>query len=382
MRTVPGVTISSTQASHAAARWLSALGADGIDVGEVRADGELWRVELVVRRVRIGEAVVSSRSGQVDGRRSTTRTLIVERAAAARASGGVALAHDGYVKLPTRFHAVHGPAVDAFAALPPGCVDLVVGTPPVWDPASTPYAEYLAGIRTSLRAAVRLLADGRFVVVVVAPVLVPRADRNSASRRVPVPFDVQGILEHEDLEYVDTVVWEKPAGAGWASGRGRRFAADRTPLQYKPVPVTEDVLIYRKSSGRLLDWNIRTYPDQDAVRRSRVGDGYEQTNVWRLSATTDPRHDRVLPEALVERIVRYYSFETDTVCGPWAALGTTGKVALTTGRGFVLCEADARLYGELTGDLLAGRWSGLLGVEPTFACAVDGCASAACRALG
>ena len=42
------------------------------------------------------------------------------------------------------------------------------------------------------------------------------------------------------------IIWRKPEGAGWNLGRGRRFAADRQPLQYKPVTVTEYVLVYRK----------------------------------------------------------------------------------------------------------------------------------------
>lgn len=36
---------------------------------------------------------------------------------------------------------------------------------------------------------------------------------------------------------IDDIVWEKPDGAG--GQRGKRFAADRNPLAYKPVPVTE-----------------------------------------------------------------------------------------------------------------------------------------------
>ncbi len=51
---------------------------------------------------------------------------------------------------------------------------------------------------------------------------------------------------------MDDVHWVKPEGAGWANGRGRRFAADRNPLQYKPVPVTEYVLVYRKHTDSLI----------------------------------------------------------------------------------------------------------------------------------
>ncbi len=59
------------------------------------------------------------------------------------------------------------------------------------------------------------------------------------------------------FDFIDDIIWEKPEGAGWNVGRGRRFKADRQPLQYKPVTVTEYVLVYRKRTDKLIDWNIR-----------------------------------------------------------------------------------------------------------------------------
>jgi len=35
----------------------------------------------------------------------------------------------------------------------------------------------------------------------------------------------------EGFDFIDDIIWVKPEGAGWATGRGRRFAADRNPLQ-------------------------------------------------------------------------------------------------------------------------------------------------------
>jgi len=60
------------------------------------------------------------------------------------------------------------------------------------------------------------------------------------------------------------------------------FAADRNPLQYKAVPVTEYVLVYRKKSDKLIDWYIRNHPNQDLIRKSKIKDGYEKTNVWKI----------------------------------------------------------------------------------------------------
>jgi DNA modification methylase len=173
-------------------------------------------------------------------------------------------------------------------------------------------------------------------------VLLRRARRSEASRRLAVPFDLHRILVEEAFDFVDDIVWEKPEGAGWATGRGRRFAADRRPLQYKAVPVTEYVLVYRRHTERLLDWNIRAHHDPAAVDRSRIADGYERTNVWRIPPTSRRDHPAVFPVALAERVIRSWSFEDDVVLDPFAGIGTVGVAAAQLGRRFVLSEVEAR----------------------------------------
>ena len=148
------------------------------------------------------------------------------------------------------------------------------------------------------------------------------------------------LVEH-GFDFVDDIVWVKPEGAGWATGRGRRFAADRNPLQYKAVPVTEYVLVYRKRTDRLIDWHIRTHPDPEVVERSKIRGEYERTNVWRIKPAHSKLHPAVFPVELAERVIRYYSFERDVVLDPFAGIGTVGEAASRLGRRWVLSELDA-----------------------------------------
>lgn len=111
-------------------------------------------------------------------------------------------------------------------------------------------------MRQVIRKSHRVLNEGRFFVINVSHVLLRRSSRNEASKRIAVPFDLHRIFIEEGFEFIDDIIWVKPEGAGWATGRGRRFAADRNPLQYKAVPVTEYVLVYRKKSDLLIDWFI------------------------------------------------------------------------------------------------------------------------------
>jgi DNA modification methylase len=244
-----------------------------------------------------------------------------------------------------------GDSEEVLQTLPAGGVDLVFTSPPYYNarPEYTDYVtyeEYLLKLRKLIQQAHRVLAEGRFFVMNVAPVLVRRASRSEASKRIAVPFDLHRLFIEEGYDFIDDIIWEKPEGAGWVSGRGRRFAADRHPLQYKTVPVTEYVLVYRKRTTKLIDWNIRAHPEQALVEASRIGDDYEHTNVWRIKPTYDKRHPAIFPVELAEKVIRYYSFKNDVVLDPFAGIGTTGKAATRLERRFVLIEQEPK-YVEI-----------------------------------
>lgn len=193
-------------------------------------------------------------------------------------------------------------------------------------------------MRQIIRRASRVLNEGRFFVMNTAPVLLRRASRNESSKRLAVPFDLHRIFTEEGFDFIDDIIWVKPEGAGWATGRGRRFAADRNPLQYKAVPVTEYVLVYRKKTDLLIDWHIRNHPDKELVEASKIGDDYERTNIWKIHPAFHSKHPAVFPRELAEKVIRYYSFKGDVVLDLFAGTGTVGAVAAQLGRRFVLFE--------------------------------------------
>ena len=125
-----------------------------------------------------------------------------------------------------------------------------------------------------------------------------------------------------------------------ATGRGRRFSADRNPLQYKAVPVTEYVLVYRKRTEMLIDWHIRNHPDKNIIAASKVQDGYERTNIWKINPNTNSGHPAAFPLELAEKVITYYSFQNDVVLDPFAGSGTTGAAATKLDRRFVLFDIN------------------------------------------
>jgi DNA modification methylase len=308
----------------------------------------IWRVPVLdpEGNHRLGEVVINAKTGAVDPVRSSSAEIIREKSEAAEpVTKRTRRTKSVILRSHLRNTIVFGDAEETLPELPAGSVDLVFTSPPYFNarPDYSEYAayeEYLGKMRRIIQQAHRLLADGRFFVINIAPVLIRRANRNEASRRIAVPFDLHRLFIEEGFDFIDDIIWEKPSGAGWATGRGRRFAADRNPLQYKAVPVTEYVLVYRKKSDLLIDHLIRNHPDQEAVAASKIGDDYERTNIWRLPPAYSKKHPAIFPEALVERVIRYYSFEGDVVLDPFAGSGTLGKVAVSLNRRFVLSEMD------------------------------------------
>lgn len=312
----------------------------------------IWRVPLLnaATQERIGESVIDAYTSLLQEDRSTAPRVLESRllgrsenappAAKSRSNGAYTLSS-------LRNTIAQGDCERVLQDLPAGSADLVFTSPPYYNarPEYTDYVtyeEYLLKIRKVIQSAHRVLAEGRFFVMNISPVLVRRASRSEASKRIAVPFDMHRLFVEEGYDFIDDIIWEKPEGAGWATGRGRRFAADRNPLQYKPVPVTEYVLVYRKHTSKLIDWNIRAHPNQELVDASRIGDDYERTNIWRITPAHDPRHPAIFPVELAERVISYYSFRNDVVLDPFAGTGTVGKAASRLGRRFVLIEQDAK----------------------------------------
>lgn len=328
----------------------------------------IWRVPVLdAAGQRLGEVVIDARTSIVDSKRSTSAEQIEARllkrdekelhSTRASAKRG----NPGGNRHNLRNTIALGEAANVMEDLPPGSVDLVFTSPPYYNARVEyrdyiSYEEYLEAMRLVVRACHRVLAEGRFLVMNVSPVLVRRASRAEASKRIAVPFDMHGILSSEGFDFVDDIHWVKPEGAGWATGRGRRFAADRNPLQYKPVPVTEYVLVYRKHTTRLIDWNIRSHPLQERVAASKIRDGYETTNLWKIKPRHSSKHPAVFPLELAVRVVEYYSFVGDVVLDPFAGIGTTGHAAASLGRKFVMIEAQEQ-YVEIMVEE-SGGWKG------------------------
>ena len=248
---------------------------------------------------------------------------------------------------------VAGDVRETLKLLPDAAVHLTFTSPPYYNARDysqfTSYGDYLDFLDEVFIHVYRITKPGRFLVVNTSPVLTPRDNRNKASQRHPIPYDLHPRLQMAGWEFIDDIHWVKPAGS--VKNRNGNFFQHRKPLTYKPNSVTEQLMVYRKNTGQLIDWNLAQYPD-DIKNASAVGDPYEQTNIWHLPTASHAVHPAVFPAALAGRVIGYYSFIRDLVFDPFAGVGTVGQAARVAGRYYLLCEQHPDYLQSLV-DVLA-----------------------------
>jgi len=216
------------------------------------------------------------------------------------------------------------------------------------------YQAYLDFLTDVFRAVHRITKEGRFLVVNTSPVIVPRVSRAHASTRYPIPFDLHARLTEIGWEFIDDIIWAKPEAS--VKNRNGGFMQHRKPLAYKPNPVTEYVMVYRKKTDKLIDWNIRQY-DDETVNDSKINDDYESSNLWQIDPTFDRVHSAVFPAELCRRVIQFYSYVGDVVFDPFAGSGTVGRAALALGRQFFLTERDSTYVERIRQSLDGGMFS-------------------------
>ena len=203
------------------------------------------------------------------------------------------------------------------------------------------YSEYLDFLEEVFALTYKKTKEGRFLIVNTSPIILPRVSRQYSSKRYPIPFDIHNFLIKIGWEFIDDIIWEKPESS--VKNRNAGFLQHRKPLAYKPNPVTEYVMVYRKNTDKLIDWNIRQY-SQSVVDSSKVEDGYETSNIWKIEPKYNKVHTAVFPIKLCERIIKYYSFKGDLVFDPFAGSGTFGQAAKKLDRYFFLTEKEYKYF--------------------------------------
>lgn len=247
---------------------------------------------------------------------------------------------------------VHGDVQEVLKYVPDESVHLTFTSPPYYNARDysiyQSYEEYLNFMERVFKEVHRITKEGRFFVLNTSPIIIPRISRAHASKRYPIPYDIHPLLVKMGWEFIDDIVWVKPEAS--VKNRNAGFSQHRKPLAYKPNAVSEMLMVYRKKTDKLIDWNIRQY-SWDKVKKSKVLGNYETTNIWRIDPTFDSIHSAVFPIELCNRVIKFYSFVGDLVFDPFAGSGTLGRAAANLDRHFFLTEKEAKYINRIKEEL-------------------------------
>ena len=218
------------QAKNVAKSWVKHLELEGVisyGLPEIDDRYHIWRVPLLGKFNNnvIGEVAIDAMTSLVLESKSTKKEILESRLLKRKGDKIKKSRSNDLYKISTlRNTIICEDAEEALKNLPAKSVDLVFTSPPYFNARPEyedyiDYESYLLKMRRIIHEVHRVLNEGRFFVINVSPVLIRRSSRLESSKRYAVPFDFNRLFIEEDFEFVDDIIWEKPEGAGWATGR-------------------------------------------------------------------------------------------------------------------------------------------------------------------
>ena len=263
---------------------------------------------------------------------------------------------------------VHADVRDALCTVPDESIHLTFTSPPYYNARDytlyESYEAYLQFLTDIFREVHRITKEGRFFVLNTSPVIIPRMSRSHSSKRYAIPFDIHPRLTQLGWEFIEDIIWVKPERC--AKNRNGGFFQHRKPLGYKANSVSEYVMVYRKKTDKLIDWNMRQY-NEETVEASKVKGDYEKTNAWHIHPASDKVHPAIFPTELATRVIQFYSFKGDVVFDPFGGIGTVGVAALPLERFFLLVEQEEKYVQKamraVEGSLFSGIYPRCLNLD-------------------
>jgi len=246
----------------------------------------------------------------------------------------------------TTFHRlINGDARD-LSFLDDESVHLIVTSPPYWNLKRyqenpdqlghiQDYEAFLNELEKVWRHVFRVLVPGGRLVCVVGDVCVARRD---FGRHLVFPLhaDICVICRRIGFDNLNPIVWHKIANASYEVANGSKFLGK----PYEPNAIIKNdmefILMQRKPGGY-------RKPSDSQRKTSRISkDEFNQwfQQIWNIPGASTKQHPAPFPMELAIRLVRMFSFTSDTVLDPFCGSGTTMIAALRTGRNSIGVEIE------------------------------------------
>lgn len=241
--------------------------------------------------------------------------------------------------------------------LPDESVHLVVTSPPYWNLKRynehpdqlghiQDYETFIAELNKVWRQVFRILVPGGRLVCVVGDVC---QSRRAFGRHVVFPLhaDICVACRKIGFDNLNPIIWHKIANATYEVDRGGGFLGK----PYEPNAIIKNdmefILMQRKPGG----YRKPTEEQRENSRLTKREHELWFRQIWTLTGASTREHPAPFPYELAYRLVRMFSFTSDTVCDPFCGTGTTLLAAARCGRNGVGVELDAD-YARMTANRL------------------------------
>ncbi len=232
-------------------------------------------------------------------------------------------------------------------------VHLVVTSPPYFNAPFDyqnmfkSYDEYLQLLYQVAQELYRVLQTGRIVVLNIDDMLVN-------GEKFPIVADATKIFQNVGFRYRDRIIWKKPDGYVRISRRSGVLLKHPYPMYFYPDNLLESILIFQKgkfdySSIPIEIKEASKLSNQEFLDNKWYLSLWEITNV--LPNTSINKGIAAFPEELPYRIIKLFSYVSETVLDPFVGSGTTMKVARQLGRNSIGIDIDKSLIPIIRGKL-------------------------------
>ena len=233
--------------------------------------------------------------------------------------------------------------------IPNDSIHLTITSPPYYNaPFDYPglfsdYDEFLVLIQDLCLDLFRVIAPGRIACFVTDDMLVK-------GQKYPVVADVTRLMLQAGFRYRDRIVWVKPKGYVRISRRSGVVVQHPYPMYYYPDNIQESILIFQK--GKFDYAYVRKLPSK-ILEKSRISlndynDHEWHLTVWNITNVLPlglrlEKGIAAFPEEIPKRLIKLFSFHSETVLDPFLGSGTTMKMAQELGRNSWGYEIDRSL---------------------------------------
>lgn len=260
----------------------------------------------------------------------------------------------------TKHFVMEGDARD-LTFLEKGSIDFVCTSPPYADLIEYPdhtgqlgnmasYEAFLVELDKVWAECLRVLVPGGRVACVVGDVCVSRRE---AGRHyvLPLSADIQVRVRRLGFDVLTPIRWQKVANIRLEASRSSRFLGKPNLPNGIVKNDLEHILFFRKPGYRK--------PTPEMERLSRIEtEEYSKlfAPVWTdVTGQLRRDHPAPYPVEIPRRLIRMFSFATDTVLDPFGGTGSTAVAAIETGRNSVSVEIEPEYVDLLEKRLTTGK---------------------------